>query len=315
MTKMAPSKQSSYLAVGEFDGGQVVNAARGCFLSTIQKEIPLVSTQLRDEVLKTFLIAKQRKDAHVSPVAIAEQRLRVVEGSIELKDIAKLEKDFKSGRFDYDQQFSVFLNVLFDWSKHWNLDADWLIFRALKTLNSWSKHRVFRDNLQWASLLYGVDDSENEPQPPKGFPAWNVFDDSAKVYRLKVFKEASKPIIQDAILSQIKASDRRGFICKLNPVIKDYQDRVSQFYKALGYKPINRQELLKHIEWTVAFQVSRQSFINIASSADVERQAVSKAVKSVLRLIGLTQRKTKGGRPLGAKDSGFRHIVRRKAVR
>ena len=121
---------------------------------------------------------------------------------------------------------------------------------------------------------------------------------------LKITNEAHNHIIQDEILSHIEASHRERFIRKLDPVVKDYQDHVRRFYKALGYKPVNRQELLKHIEWTVAFQVSSESFINIASSAAVERQAVSKAVKSVLGLIGLTQRLTKGGRPLGSKDSG-----------
>jgi hypothetical protein len=316
VTKKKPDKQPSYLAVGEFDGGQVVNAARGYFLWTIQKEIPLVSTHLRDEVLKKFVVTKRQAVGLVSSVVIADQRLRtVVEGSIELQGIEGLKKDFQSGRFDHDQAFSAFLYAFFDWTKHWNLDADWLIFRALKTLNSWSKHKVFRENLQWSSLLYGIDDPENEPQPPKGFPVWNVLDESAQTYRLKITNQARNRIVQDEVLSQIEASHREHFIRQLEPVVKDYQERISEFYKALGYKPVNRLELLKHIEWAVAFQVSGESFRGIAGSADVEPQAVSKAVKSVLSLIGLNQRLTQIGRPPGARDSGTRRVVRRKAVR
>ncbi len=314
MTKKKSEKQSEYLAVGEFDVGQVINIARASFLWTIQQKEPRVSLQLREEVLNTFPVTKLHIDAPVP--SVAKQRWkRLIEGTIECQDIASFRKDFQSGLFDNDEPFFVFLKALFDWSKYWNLDADWFVLRALKTLNSWTKNKILRESLQWSRLLYGMDDPENEPQPPKGFPAWNVLDESAKTYRLKVTNQARNRIIKDEILSQVEASHREHFIRKLDPVVKDYQDQVSQFYKALGYKPINRYELLKHIEWTVAFQVSRESFINIASSADVERQAVSKAVKSVLRLIGLTQRLTKGGRPLGSKDSGFRHTVSRKTRR
>jgi hypothetical protein len=276
--------------------------------------VPRVSIQLRDEVLNTFPVNKPHI---VTPVpSIAKQRWkRLIEGTIECQDIASFRKDFQSGLFDDDQPFFVFLKALFDWSKYWNLDEDWFVLRALKTLNSWTKNKIFRENLQWSYLLNGIDDPENEPQPPKGFPAWNVLDESAKTYQLKITNEAHNRITQDEILSHIEASHRERFIRKLDPVVKDYQDHVSQFYKAFGYKPVNRQELLKHIEWTVAFQVSSESFTNIASSTDVERQAVSKAVKFVLRLIGLTQRLTKGGRPMGTKDSGFRHIVRRNVAR
>ena len=92
--------------------------------------------------------------------------------------------------------------------------------------------------------------------------------------------------------------------------MKDYQDRINQFYKALGYKPVNRQELLKHIEWTVAFQVSGEKFTDIASSANVKPQAISKAVNSVLKLIGLNRKPVRSGRPLGSKDSRYRRIAR-----
>lgn len=307
MTKKKSDKQSSYLAVGQFDVGQVVNSARACFLWTIQQQEPRVSLQLRDEILSTFLVAIR----HVPVSSITELRLKsLAEGTIDSQDIANLRNDFQNGLFDHDQPFSVFLRALFDWSKSWNLDADWFVLRALKTLNSWSRNKIFRENLQWSSLLYGIDDPENEPQPPEGFPAWNVLDESAKTYRLKISNEARNRIVQDDILAQIEASHREHFIRNLDPVVKNYQDRVSQFYKALGYKPVNRQELLKHIEWTVAFQVSGETFTDIASSANVQPQAISKEVNSVLKLIGLDRRLVKRGRPLGTKDSRYRRIAR-----
>ena len=132
------------------------------------RKVPRVSIQLRDEVLNTFPVDKLHI---VTPVpSIAKQRWqRLIEGTIECQDIASFRKEFQSGLFDDDQPFFVFLKALFDWSKYWNLDADWFVLRALKTLNSWTKNKIFRDNLQWSSFLYGVDDPENEPQPPKGF--------------------------------------------------------------------------------------------------------------------------------------------------
>ena len=72
VTKKKSKKQSEYLAVGEFDVGQVVNTARACFLWTIREKVPRVSIQLRDEVLNTFPVDKLHI---VTPVpSIAKQR-------------------------------------------------------------------------------------------------------------------------------------------------------------------------------------------------------------------------------------------------
>src|SRR5688572_22643207 len=99
VTKTKSEKRSQYLAVGEFDGGQVVNAARGYFLWTIQKEIPDVSIQLREEVLSTFLVAKRHSmDVPVTASASAEQQWKkVLDGMIESQDIENLRRDFQGG--------------------------------------------------------------------------------------------------------------------------------------------------------------------------------------------------------------------------
>jgi len=312
---MASSRQTPRLAVGEFDGGQVVTIARRLFLSQLRERIPQVSEQLRDEALGLLLLAKNNSNSPaLSTATVAGRRQSVIEGTINSQEIAALRKDLEKGRYDADKHFSAFLRSIFDWTKRWNIEAEWCLFRALKTLNSWSRYKPLLDDLQWSLSLSGLDNPEGEPQPPVGFPAWNVFDDSNRVYKLKVENCARQRIVDDP-MSQAEKSHREAFIRSLLPTVLKYQDTVISFYREKGFKPVNRKELIKHMKWTVDFQVAGETFKGIARDSRVEPQAVTKAVKAVLQLIELKQRVAPIGRPPGTKDSGTRRIVRRSPSR
>lgn len=123
-------------------------------------------------------------------------------------------------------------------------------------------------------------------------------------------------LVNDPILSKIESSHRQDFLRELRPIVKNYQDRVESFYDEKGLEKIKRQELIKHIGWTVDFQVSQMRFREIASNSGLQPQAVSKEVKFILKLIELKQRSAPAGRPSGSKDSRKRHhIVRRSTSR
>ena len=309
-----PSQTSRTIEIGEYDGGQLPHQVRHSFLLTIRKRVPLVLEELRDETFKLFLIAKD-ESADSAPrrtKAEVEQLNRIiVEGTIKSQEIALLRESFNKSQFNHNNQILAVLQSLFEWSKRWNLDADWCLFRALRTLHSWSRHRAYVEDLQWSTLLFGVDDPEGEPLPPDGFPAWNVFEDSKRAYQQIIEASARNRLDNDPILSKIESSHRENFLRELKPVVKRYQDKVGRFYDARGYERINRLELIKHIGWTVDFQVSQMRFREIANNSNVAPQAVSKEVKFILKLIDLKQRSAPRGWPSGSKDSGTRHIVRR----
>jgi hypothetical protein len=302
------------LGIGVYDGGQLVPMVRQSFLHTIRKSAPQVLEELRDETLSLFLTAKREPVANIPrrTKPQAEQlRKKIIKGAIESSEISLVRQDFEEGEFKLDKQVSAFLQSLFDWSKRWNLNADWCLFRAFKTLHSWSRHQSYVEDLQWSTLLFGLDDPEGEPLPPEGFPAWNVFEDSRRAFQKMIEDSARNRLINDPLLSKIESSHREDFLRELKPIVKKYQDRVESFYDKKGFERIKRQELIKHIEWTVDFQVSQMRFREIANNSDVEPQAVTKAVKFILKLIDLKQRSAPAGRPSGSKDSGTRHIAKK----
>ena len=302
------------LGIGVYDGGQLVPMVRRSFLHTIRRSAPHVLEELRDETLPLFLTAKREPvtTPRRTKPQVEQLRKKIISGAIESSEVALVHRSFEDGKFNFDKHLSAFLQSLFDWSKRWNLNADWCLFRAFKTLNSWSRHKSYVEDLQWSTLLFGVDNPEGEPPPPnKDFPAWNVFEDSRGAYQQMIEDSARNRLINDPLLSKIESSHREDFLRELKPIVKKYQDRVERFYDKKGFERIKRQELIKHIEWTVGFQVSEMRFSEIANNSDVEPQAVAKAVKFILKLIDLKHRSAPAGRPSGSKDSGRRRIVRR----
>lgn len=302
------------LAVGEYDGGQVVELVRRHFLSQVRKRVPRVLEELSEETLDLFRRALLDAPTDIKPPAFI-RRLKLAELTLDSSELSSLQRDVENGRYASDKNYSLFLVSLLEWSKRWNLTADWCLFFALKTLNSWHGKRPALQALDWRYLLFGLDDPKAEPSPPEGFPAWNVFEDSRSMYRRRVFALAKNALNADHILKHIEASQRAGFVNKLKPVLDEYQERVAAFYRTQKYPQINRREVMKHIEWTVDFQVGGHSFKEIAGR-DVAEQAVNKAGQAILKLINLDKRPSRAaGRPLGSQDRGHRHIVRRKRVR
>jgi hypothetical protein len=212
--------------------------------------------------------------------------------------------------FVADTALQILLDGFFKWADRWNLNADWFLLRALKTLKYWEKHDSLRLNLQWSMSLPLTADIEDEPNPPEGFPVWDEWRESRKQYVQRITKMAKDSIEKDPILSKGKRLRKTALIDSISEVANQYCESIIKLYEQKNYRRIReRPSAALHIEWLVDFQINKIRLKEIAEDSRVDIRAVTKAVKNSLKILELKKRTANKGRPRGSTDTKKRPLI------
>jgi len=175
--------------------------------------------------------------------------------------------------------------ALHEWAQRWNLNAEWCLQGAYDALRWWTRHGRL-DNVLWAGANWGgAANPPNAPPPPNGIPEYRP---------LFMFRET--------YLQGFRSSGPRHGALKL---ARTYCAQVDDYYEQAGYsrcKADEKRNLDQHLEWTVRFQVRRESLEDIGN-AGIEPSTVLRGVYDLLRLIYLSKRADAvRGRRYGSKN-------------
>lgn len=273
-----------------------VEIARLCFLVTLESEAPKVLEELRDDILPLYLSTK------LDPYLIDYKNL----GGRNWER-AEIWTSILQGASWIDEKEITLGRRILAWASHWNLTEQisgrrphWILGCTMDTLKFWKHSKNKLTQLEWSyvGILWpGLAIKKT----PKNFPQWNAHIESRRNYLKNVTKRAKQSLKNDPIFSQVDPSHRASLIRAAENHAFDCSKKIDEKYQSAGWKPIEEKtELQKHVEWTIKYQVQRINFSQIArkSQPRVKPQAVIKAVRSILALIGLNERASSGrGRP------------------
>lgn len=205
-----------------------------------------------------------------------------------------------------------------DWAHRFNLiekegGRRWCLESAYYTLDAWAREPEHYKEMGLSALGTSESSPYLKPiDPPDGFDEWQPDWEERDVY-LKNFEDEIKEDLKGIRLFKNHRRARRVVKLLLEEA-DEYCDRVERHYRENGWEKIrSRPEIVKHIKWTVGFQVQGKSFNEIGESEDVAAKNVKKEVEKILDLIGLSRRPNAGlrGRRPGQKDSPSAKITRR----
>lgn len=179
------------------------------------------------------------------------------------------------------------------WAQRWNLTAEWCMAVAFATLQEggfWGDRRKTLCEKTLFGKMRLMREQERLEQSgeagnPEGLPVYDAAI-SREVYFERIRVRAAHAIQKDPVLRYGKRPQANKFIESIleHRRIVEYCERVE---KLRSFTPKERRELERHLTWAVRFQVKGESQIAIATSDDVEPAAVSKAIKPLMRELGL----------------------------
>ncbi len=160
------------------------------------------------------------------------------------------------------------------WANSYNLNEEWIKDVALTTLWYWRFLHGPQQPLWWMVYLHVFSAELDEIRLNFQHLGW---DPSASSW-----PDAKERFIED-------------FIRWLG---KDYKPTMTTLAKKRGFRESCPPKEPRHFEWLVHFQVNKQDYQAIASTANRDPSAVSEGCENAAELIGLTLRPaSKGGRP------------------
>jgi len=118
---------------------------------------------------------------------------------------------------------------------------------------------------------------------------------------------ALKTIMDDPILRHGKPSHRMAFVETIQTAVSKYCDEVEKCHEIPAFRRRTSNEkrnLRQHLEWSVRYQVNRDTLAEIAEAAGVNNpSSVSRAVDNILCQIGLEKRSdARPGRTRGSRN-------------
>lgn len=190
--------------------------------------------------------------------------------------------------------------------KKWNLYKRWMIEITVDTLQLWSHFSRRPKRLPFSSSGFGGIKPQT-PEPPEGCPPYDPLATLREWYLESVRASALKTIIDDPILRHGKVSHARAFVETIQAAISKYCDEVEKCHEIPDFRRRTSNEkrnLTQHLEWTVRYQVNRDTLAEIAKAAGVNNpSSVSRAVDNILCQIGLEKRSdARPGRALGSRN-------------
>src|SRR6266498_449532 len=184
------------------------------------------------------------------------------------------------------------LNAL---GKRWHLDANWLRESCFTTVQYYRETGAL--SYSPPSLALSQPSSLHLP-PPEGFPVYFPMSMTRAEYIREVKLEVLKQLREIPILSP-------GIKTAASAAMPSIIERASEYCRQSEQKlkPKRRQRRLRiknlerDIDWTVRYQVQRQSFREIALNDGASQDSVEKTVSRTLRELALVPRNPRGRQP------------------
>ncbi|MDX6443002.1 MAG: hypothetical protein QOH71_76 [Blastocatellia bacterium] len=201
------------------------------------------------------------------------------------------------------------------WAARYNLNASvgksWCLKAAFYTLDEWE--RSTENYKQIGFSTFGISDRSpylKNIQEPPGLQEWDPEYEEREAYIGRVIKTTKVDAPAIRILENPKIL--RQLLANVRTEAHKYCDAVEGHYRQNGWEKIrNLESILKHLEWTVRFQVRKETLSAIANTANVTVPSVKKEVERILCLIGLEKRPdSRPGRPRGRRDSPSSLVMR-----
>ncbi len=278
---------------------------RAMFLVAVAKTVPDVLATLRDEILPSFVEAKQETEARATDRGAWERDLaRYAQGDEvpELCDnVADLRRWGCVGLSGTETGLNLYPDlkrlkaVLVAWGGRWHLDTEWVYDAALGQLMAWSEHPDATRSAAAVDLKW------------THFPAAAWFPAGGENRRFSFEHEGWDWLTQTADMARdvIRADFERA--------LDEYFSAKTLERERSGWrgKPVELRSLALHLQWLARYQVGREPWPQIAATADrqliygrkvpVGARWVSGAVRETARLLGLRLDPVrKAGRPRGA---------------
>jgi hypothetical protein len=307
------------LGVGEFEKElpQPLSQrqAQTHFLVATVLTYPKVLWELGEEVFETyfnFALSCLRRNKVPSPGGQGVTLKWVVDYSPNWEQI----KSSEEGRAVREK--------LVDWAKRYNLEADWVYDRAVKTLQWWfvlpksisiqlddgrrlpsiylypDEARIaWLNPTKWRQKLdILVTDSDGLPLPAPTLETWEDYRDYVK--------EQAQEAIDKSVLQAGLGQDRRRLIASvIRRAEEKWENQLGAYQERLGWRRSDIDSVSwRNIVWTVGFQVVGKTYTSLAHGSACSVSTVQRAVRNILKLIDLRPPpNAKPGRRRGSKTS------------
>jgi hypothetical protein len=223
-----------------------------------------------------------------------------------------------------DNRANLLCELIYSWSKRFNLGAEWCCEYAIMTLRlanilNQSKEIVnTRDHYSylWSFLADAIitiwpklkmlpifPDIYPTLEPPQDLPIWKPGLETRSSYLSRVEQQVRNHL-DGPILRLLKSKLRADVIEQIKYRANDYCEKVSKCYLQPFWRKVKvKPRLERDVCWAVQFQVLKKSYLEIATVSGVEPSTVKRAVEDTLEHVGLGARKSHRGRPSKRKAS------------
>jgi hypothetical protein len=198
--------------------------------------------------------------------------------------------------YDRYPRLSELIDLIDGWANRWNLVSSdpndpWVVKVVLAHLEYWNTHG--REGEYLALGFGGFGPIPMTLNAPPGFQTYNPLLTTRVEYLNIVGADASQRINNDPVLTRMEASQKTASIKSIIESMRSYCDRVEAHFEEAGFvRGGEKRELAQHLEWAVTVRLKAATQASLATEAQkagrrATPQAVSKAVKQLLRFIGL----------------------------
>jgi hypothetical protein len=182
---------------------------------------------------------------------------------------------FESEPYERHPSVLALKQSLLEWAEYYNLNDQWCLDKAFRTLDQWYQNSAFAERLMWGREAIGY-------IPPVGveegkfsftFPTWDPVSQSRSSYQEEVERAFRQYRIR-------------------------YCNRIEELTRERDYVERKRKRDSAHYEWLVWYQVKYKSQSWIVQEFNATRATVAEAIKGAASMCGLTLRpRNAAGRP------------------
>ncbi len=278
------------LGIGEYrdQAGELERwQARRIFLKAVRAKVPKVLETLACDVLPPYRDLRNRM--HEDPTFFPPWQRSELR-PVEMWQQSEAEAEATNATFP----------PVHAWASQWNLNDPWLRLRALDTLAHW--HDLSKDH--------------QEAYPVARLPMLDWFHEPISLY---------VPLTDDDIRNRVelpcyepwqqyREDAENNIRAEFEKLLGEYLDRVERLMEEQGWTRTKEKRNWQHFEWLVWYQVEGLTYDAVArrvqDSADAEgdggpfyeRETIRGEIVSTAKLIGLTLRHGRPGRPRGTKN-------------
>ncbi len=303
--------------------------ARIHFLTLVEEVEPQVVTSLHDGLFPLFLcsIYLHFKDQIEADKPLEDQTvdeaIRNLRKHVSAEEIKDLLPNWEA--LTQVQIPALLVKPLRAWAQSWQLDEDWCLDYAIRTLRMWlfrdfqRSYRSWRnahqslsekegslmtnaiwDNLTMKDVIHFYKEAYGEDESEHGFhfeykefsfksSGWSPFNQSVGEWKEKVTEEFLSHL---DVFRMRHGRIPKGIKQVFKLSTKEHVDKLRAATQRLGFKPAPKKWDLTHFRWLIYYQVQKpnRSYDRIAKEHGTDIKAVSSGIKRTAQLIGLKVR-------------------------